>query len=71
MTDIMNGLDAYLTGKARVDEWKEDFMASWFGPVIRVMKEMAIEGARNSPDINKHKLMGMISPEAQKKLRGE
>lgn len=71
MTDYLQALNCYLNGKSRVDGWKEVFIASWFEPVINVMKQIAIEGARNSPNIDQNKLMGMLSPEAQQRLRGE
>jgi hypothetical protein len=71
MTDIMQAMNAMLVAQANIQKWESEFMASWYEPIFKVAMEMAIEGARKSPNIDKSKLMSMLSPQAQKKFRGE
>lgn len=33
--NIADAEDSFLIGKARVDEFKQDFLFRWFGPLIR------------------------------------
>jgi len=71
MSNIEDSLEAYLSSRSNVDTWKQEFTANWFKPIIKMMKTMALEGAREGPDIDQAKLMGRLSPEAQRVLRGE
>jgi len=67
--DISNAMNSYLNAKAAVAKWEKNFMAEWMRPIIKVLKENAIEGARNSENVDQNKLMRNLSPEAQEKWR--
>ena len=70
MFDISDSMEVYLSAEMRMQEWQDEFIANYYKPAIEMLKEVAIEGAKISPNVDKSKLMRRLSPEAQKKLRG-
>lgn len=71
MSNIADVIESYLQARAKVDEWKKEFQAQFYRPAVDVLLGVAIDGARKSPNVDRNKLMRNLSPEAQKKFRGE
>jgi hypothetical protein len=71
MPNIADVMESYLQGKLQVDNWRKEFEAQYYKPVMDALIGMAIEGARKSPEVDQNKLMKNLSPAAQKKFRGE
>lgn len=69
--DITDALDSYLRAKVRVGEWENEFMGKFYRPVGEILLNMAMQGAKNSPMIDKNKLEQNLSPKARQKFRGE
>ena len=71
MKNIGDALDSYLSSKAKINGWTQEFMLEWYKPLIEITIAQAIEGIKMNPNIDQQALEERISPQAKARLRGE
>ena len=71
MPNINDALETFLDSKALFEGWKKEFNARWYEPVLKMMREMAVDSARKNPNIDQNKLNAMLSEKGRSRLRGE
>lgn len=68
--NITDALDSYLRAKVNIQEWKNEFEANFYEPMMKAVIRTAIDGARKSPMIDQLKLSDSLSEGAKQRFMG-
>lgn len=69
--DIMDALDSYLSAKARVQTWKDEFEKGFYAPFTNALPNVLMKVVKEHPMIDQERLRQGLSQKALDKLDGK